>query len=117
PALAHMYGFASPEELIHGRPDISRYVDPARWEDFERLLEDQGAVRDFECQIFRKDGGRIWISVNARAVRDEEGEIQYYEGAAQDITDHKLAEEALRKSEERYRDLVENSLDMICTHD
>jgi PAS domain S-box-containing protein len=119
PALAHMYGFASPEELIHGRPDISQqiYVDPARREDFKRLLEEQGVVRDFECQIFRKDESKIWISMNARGVRDEKGEIQYFEGTAQDITDRKRAEEALRKSEERYRDLVENSLDLICTHD
>jgi PAS domain S-box-containing protein len=119
PALAHMHGFASPEELMHSSPDISRqiYVDPSRREDFKRLLEEQGAVRHFEHQVFRKDRSKIWISVNARAVRDEKGEIQYYEGTAQDITDRKRAEEALRESEERYRDLVENSLDLICTHD
>jgi PAS domain S-box-containing protein len=119
PALAHMYGFGSPEELIHRRLDISRqvYVDPNRREDFKRQLDEQGALRGFECQIFRKDRSKIWISVNARAVCDERGEIQYYEGTAQDITDRKQAEEALRDSEERYRDLVENSLDLICTHD
>lgn len=119
PALAHMHGFASPEELIQSSTDISRqiYADPTRREDFKRLLNEQGALRGFEHQVFRKDGSKIWISVNARAVRDEKGEIRYYEGTAQDITDRKRAQEALRDSEERYRDLVENSLDLICTHD
>jgi len=48
PALAHMHGFASPEELMQSSPDISRqiYVDPRRRDDFKRLLEEQGAVRD-----------------------------------------------------------------------
>lgn len=93
-ALARMHGFASPEELIHSRQDISRqiYVDPTRREEFKRQLEEQGAVRGFEHQLFRKDGSKIWISVNARAVRDAQGAIQYYEGTAQDITERKRAE-------------------------
>lgn len=119
PGLAHMYGFASPEELIQSSSDIARqiYVDPARREEFKRQLDEKGWLRGVEYQVFRKDGSKIWISVNARAVRDEKGETEYYEGTAQDITDRKRAEEALRESEERYRDLVENSLDLICTHD
>ncbi|MGI9069263.1 MAG: PAS domain S-box protein [Pyrinomonadaceae bacterium] len=119
PALARMLGFASPEDLIHTRQDISRqtYLDPTRREKFKRELGEQGALRGFEHQVFRKDGSRIWISVNARAVRDEGGEIQYYEGTAQDITDRKRAEEALRESEERYRELFENAKDAIFVQD
>jgi PAS domain S-box-containing protein len=80
PALARMYRFASPEELIHSRQDISLqvYVDPTRREEFKRQLEEHGAVRGFEHEVFRRDGSRLWISVNARAVRDEQGAIQYY---------------------------------------
>ncbi len=94
PALARMYGFASPEELIHSRQDISRqlYVDPTRREEFKRQLEQQGAVRGFEYQGFRKDGSKIWVSVNARAVRDARGAILYYEGTTQDIDERKQAE-------------------------
>ena len=94
PALARMQGFDSPEDLIRRRNDISRqiYVDSARREEFKRLLEKNGIVRGFEHQVFRKDGSKIWISVNARAVRDEGGAIRYYEGTAQDINERKRAE-------------------------
>jgi PAS domain S-box-containing protein len=107
PALARMYRFASPEELIHSCQDISQqvYVDPTRREEFKRQLEEQGAVRGFEHEVFRKDGSRLWISVNARTVRDEQGAIHYYEGTAQDITDRKAAEEKLKASSEQLRAL------------
>lgn len=119
PALALMHGFDSPAELIRSRTDISRelYVESTQRDEFKRLLEERGRVHGFEHEAIRKDGTRIWISVNAHAVRDEAGRILYYEGTARDITERKQAERALRESEERYRDLVENSRELICTHD
>ena len=119
PALARIHGFKSARELIRSRRDISRevYVDPARREEFKRLLEKHGVVRDFEHETFRKDGSKIWLCVNARAVRDEAGKILYYEGTARDITQRKQAEQALRESEERYRELFENSKDALYVHD
>ncbi len=107
PALARMYGFGSPEEMIRSLQDISRqvYVDPTRREEFRRQLKEQGAVRGFEHEVFRKDGSRLWISVNARAVRDEQGAIQYYEGTVQDITARKAAEEKLKATSEQLRAL------------
>jgi PAS domain S-box-containing protein len=119
PALARMYGFDSPEELIRSLTDISRqiYVDPKRREEFKHLLDAFGMVRGFEHQVLRKDGTMIWTSVNARVVRDEQDTIRYYEGTAQDVTDRKQAEEALRESEERYRELFENAKDAIYVQD
>lgn len=119
PALARMHGFDSPEELIRSRTDISHevYVEPAQRDEFKRLLEKHGQVLGFEHQSFRKDGSKIWISVDAHAVRDETGKILYYEGTARDITESKQIEQALRESEVRYRDLVEHSHELICTHD
>src|SRR2546425_5616699 len=94
PALACMLGFDSSEELIAARKDIARehYVDPQRRDEFKRLLDAQGFVRDFEFEAYRKDESRIWLSENARAVRDESGAILYFEGTSQDITDRKRAE-------------------------
>jgi PAS domain S-box-containing protein len=119
PALAHMHGFDSPAELIRSRRDISRelYVQPTQRDEFKRLLEERGEVRGFEHETFRRDGSKIWISVNAHAVRDDAGHILYYEGTAQDISERKRAEHALRVSEERYRELFENSRDAFYVHD
>ncbi|HEU4433140.1 MAG TPA: PAS domain S-box protein [Pyrinomonadaceae bacterium] len=118
PALARMHGFDSPAELISSRKDISRevYVEPTQREEFKRLLEQHGSVHGFEHETIRRDGSKIWISVNAHAIRDDAGKIVYYEGTTQDITERKRTERALRESEERYRDLVENSRELICTH-
>ncbi len=94
PALAAMYGYESPDELIRNCNDISHqiYVDPARREDFMRLMETDGMVRGFEAQSFRKNGTKFWVLINARTVRDTSGEIKYYEGTSQDISERKHAE-------------------------
>ncbi len=117
PALARILGYASPSELINSVTDIAQqlYVDPAQRTDFIRLLETQEVVPNFETRVYRKDRSIVWISINARAVRDIEGVLRYYEGNVQDITTRKQAEiereqaiDALRRSENRYRSLVEN---------
>ena len=119
PALARMVGFDSPEELMRERADISlqHYVEPQRREEFKRLLEEHGIVRGFEYQAYRKDGSKIWILDDVRAVCDERGSVLYYEGTSEDITERKRAEEALRESEERYRELFENAKDATYVHD
>lgn len=96
PALARMYGYASPEELISDLTDITRqlYVQSGRRAEFIQLVRENGKVLDFESQIFRRDRSVIWISESARVVRDEiSGEVLYYEGMVQDITRRKAAEE------------------------
>ncbi|MGQ0762154.1 MAG: PAS domain S-box protein [Acidobacteriota bacterium] len=95
PALARMYGYESPEELIESCRDISHqiYADPERREEFKRLMETEGAVREFEMKMLRKDGTSRWAEVNARAIRDPLGAVLYYEGTSQDITDRKRAQE------------------------
>jgi two-component system cell cycle sensor histidine kinase/response regulator CckA len=94
PALARMCGYSSPEEMIRSVRDIGReiYVDPNCREEFKRLIELRGVVESFEYQVRRKDGAAIWISVNARAVRDATGKIVSYEGTIEDITERKRAE-------------------------
>jgi sigma-B regulation protein RsbU (phosphoserine phosphatase) len=113
PALTRIYGYDSPDELISGMTDIGLllYVDPTRRTDFVRLMQENGVVHDFESQVHRKDGSVIWISENARAVRDRHGKILYFEGMVEDITARKVAEERVRFSETRFRSVWENSTD------
>jgi sigma-B regulation protein RsbU (phosphoserine phosphatase) len=109
PALARIYGYASPEELIGAVTDIGRtlYVQPARRAEFIQLMQQHDIVTDFESEIHRKDGSVIWIAENVRAIRDASGKLLYYEGTVEDITVRRRAEERLRHSEELYHSLVE----------
>jgi PAS domain S-box-containing protein len=94
PAFARMCGYSSPAELIATEPDIRRdlYVDPHCHDEFKRLIEERGVIEGFECQIRRKDGAKVWVSENARAVRDAGGKIASYDGTMIDITDRKRSE-------------------------
>ena len=109
PALARMLGYASPRELMANVTDIGQqlYVQPERHAEFMRLLEEQGVVEGFETQLYRKDGSVIWMSISARAVRDSTGQVLYYEGIGENVTARKRGEEALRESEQKYRQLSE----------
>jgi phosphoserine phosphatase RsbU/P len=108
-ALARIYGYATPEELIGNITDIGRslYVHAARREEFVRVMQQNDTVTGFESQIYRKDGSIIWISENCRAIRNSTGKLLYYEGTVEDITQRRLAEERLRNSEALYHSLVE----------
>jgi phosphoserine phosphatase RsbU/P len=108
-ALARIYGYASPEELIQGLTDIGGrlYVEKGRRDEFVRLMQKHDTTTSFESLIYRKDGSVIWISENCRAVRDARGRLLYYEGTVEDITQRRQAEENVRNSEALYHSLVE----------
>jgi len=112
PALARMLGYDSPDQLMGAIKDIGMqlYVLPELREEFKRLHESSDAVREFDCQLFRRDGRKLWVSLHSRAIRDSAGRIIYFDGAAQDISARKNAEEALRQSEEKYRRFFEEDL-------
>ena len=108
-ALARIYGYANPEELMQSVTDIGQrlYVAPGRREEFRRIMDEHDTITGFESQIFRKDGSIIWISENCRAIRDAKGRLQHYEGTVEDITARRLAQENVRESEALYHSLVE----------
>ncbi|MFA5110401.1 MAG: PAS domain S-box protein [Desulfobaccales bacterium] len=106
-AMAKMFGYESPEDLMANITDIRTqvYVDPQRRDEIMHQLERDGFVKEFEYQGFRKDGSTFWISENVRAVRNQKGEIYGYEGFMQDITERKRLEEALRDNEQFLTDI------------
>jgi diguanylate cyclase (GGDEF)-like protein/PAS domain S-box-containing protein len=91
PALARIYGYESPEELMGSLAAAGRslYADASRRADFERLMREVGSVTQFESQAHRRDGSVIWISENARVVCAPDGRALYYEGTVEDITERK----------------------------
>ena len=105
PALARMYGYDSPEDMIPTITDIASqlYVDPGRRNEFIRLMQAQEEVTGFEALVYRKDGSFIWISENVRTRRDQAGVLIGYEGTVEHITERKLAEERLRATLEEVR--------------
>jgi diguanylate cyclase (GGDEF)-like protein/PAS domain S-box-containing protein len=98
PAMARLFGYDSPAELMAGITDIAHevYVDPGERELLKRQLEKNGRVHDLEYQGYRKDGSKIWLLENACAVHDSSGATLYYEGTVVDITDRKATEERVR---------------------
>ena len=100
PALARIYGYETAEELMTSLTDIGGqlYVDASRRAEFIRLLHEHNTVTGFESQVYRRDGHVIWITETARAVRDANAALLYYEGMVEDITERKQAEEELQKA-------------------
>ncbi|PKB82462.1 MAG: hypothetical protein BZY88_04330 [SAR202 cluster bacterium Io17-Chloro-G9] len=116
PALAQIFGVEFPEDITASQLD--EQLDPPErsyFHELGRLIREGGSVLGYEVEEFRQDGTPIWVSISARAVYSQQGELDYYEGTVQDITEHKLAEEELRQSEERFRNLVETAQDIIYT--
>jgi PAS domain S-box-containing protein len=105
-ALVELNGYETEAEMIEGVKDIAIewYVDPARRNEFKQQLERDGFVRGFISEIYRhKTRERVWISENAHAVRNVAGELRYYEGTVEDITERIRSQKAVRESEEQLR--------------
>jgi diguanylate cyclase (GGDEF)-like protein/PAS domain S-box-containing protein len=108
PALAKIFGYESPDELMTGMTDIAKqhYVHAGDRDAFKSTLEANGVIRGFETQLRGRDGNIVWASLNARAVRNTPGDIVCYEGILEDITDRKRAEKKLKESEETLTSLI-----------
>ncbi len=105
PALARIYGYDSPQEMIESITNISEqlYVDPEKRTEFKALLKQQDTVKDFEYRCYCKDGSIIWTEIDARVVKDSSGQVLYYEGIVQDITERKRREDELRRQLEELK--------------
>ena len=92
PAMARMFGYSSPAELLSELRDLSHqlYVEPERRVDYRRQIEADGSVSNFEFQAFRKNGEVIWVSENAHVRRHAADGTIYYEGTLEDITDRRV---------------------------
>lgn len=99
PPLAKMFGFASPQELLELDAVLAnkKYVNPDTRSEFLKRMEQEGMVQNFQYQAYRNDLKIIWVSENARVIRDAEGSISHFEGSVEDITELRELEEQFRQ--------------------
>ena len=94
--MLKLFGFDSKEELFKNQVS-SLYQNPAERKKFSQKMLAEGFVKDEELMLKKTDGTPIWGSVTAAAVTDENGEVRFYDGVIEDITDRKRAEERQQK--------------------
>ncbi|GEM_PF-475026 len=115
PALAKMYGYRSPAELLASVTDIAGqlYVDPDKRDAYLRLLAEKGEVKGYENHLIRRDGSDFWISTSTRTVQNVAGEILYIEGIVEDITERKAAEQKLQETMDFLRQAVGTTIQVM----
>lgn len=114
-ALSHMLGYESPDELMATITHIPTQLY-AREEDHAALLKilnESGSVNRYEAQFRRKDGRHIWISTNMMSVRNNDGQLLYYEGNVEDISSRKSAEKEREDSIERLRKALGSTIQAL----
>ena len=99
PAMAKIFGYESPAEMLESITNIAEqlHVDPEEQDAFIRGMAEQDQMKDFEYRTYQKDGNIIWVQEDTRAVRDKTGRLLYYEGILQDITERKRREDNLKR--------------------
>ncbi|MBD0337032.1 MAG: AAA-like domain-containing protein, partial [Cyanobacteria bacterium Co-bin13] len=99
PAMARIYGYHSPNEMVEQIINIEHqlYVNPIDREEFQQRMGQEGEVKNLTYQSRRSDGRIIWVEENTRAVCNEDGHLLYYEGIIEDITDQKQQKEILEE--------------------
>ena len=115
-ALVRLNGYDTEPDMLAATQALDQgwYVEPDRRTTFKALMETQGAVVNFVSEVYRhKTRERIWIRENAYAVRDAAGQVLYYEGTVEDISDSMRAQQALADSEARWRLALEAAGDGV----
>ncbi len=102
PAFIRLLGYEDERQMMLdvNERGFSHYADPQRPVEFRRRIEADGRLTNFESELVQRGGEHIWVSENARIVRDRSGAVLWYEGMVQDITDRKRAEATLRQTQE-----------------
>jgi len=94
PAMARIYGYDSPEDMVQSVSDIGTqlYVDAGQRIEVRHRLSSGERLIGYEAFEYRKDKSTFWSSTTVQAVRNENDQVLYYEGTVEDITPRKQAE-------------------------
>jgi PAS domain S-box-containing protein len=116
PAMARIFGYDSLDEFLSNVRSLGSrvMVNPDTMQNFYERVREQGEVKRFEAEYYRRDGKTIWGSLNARAIYSETGELVFIEGILEDITDRKKAEHDLADLNRHLEQLVrERTEDLV----
>jgi PAS domain S-box-containing protein len=114
PSMATLLGYTSVHDLIGKNIAEKFYVEPERRTRFLDDLYREKKVSDYEIILKKQDGSPVIVSTNSQLLCDPAGNVTGIEGILRDISFRKHAEEALRESEQRYRNIVEDQTELIC---
>jgi PAS domain S-box-containing protein len=106
PALLKIMGYDTFEEMAQRNLETDSYEPSYPRKTFREGLEREGMIKGWEATWTRRDGTKIVVRESASVIRGPDGGILYYDGTIEDISERKRAEEALRESEERFRNLT-----------
>jgi PAS domain S-box-containing protein len=99
PSMARILKYESPDRMIHKVRTENLYCHPGRYKELLEIVRENGSVTEFVSEMVCKDGAVIWVSENARAHKDSDGNFMGYEGTLVDITVRRKSEELIRKNE------------------
>ena len=104
PAMVKILGYSSKEELMAIDIKKQLYFDP---DDRESAALEEKLVEIAVFRLRKKDGSEVWVEDHGRHVLDENGNILDHEGVLRDVTERKLAEDALEKSTREHEKLIQ----------
>src|SRR5664280_1536850 len=110
PALVKMLGFDSFEQLAHRNLDHEGYEPDYPRSEFMKTIEKEGKIIGLESAWNKRNGNTLFVRESAKAVKDADGQLLYFDGTVEDITDRKKTEEALRESEDKFKYVFDHSL-------
>jgi PAS domain S-box-containing protein len=106
PALLRIMGYDSFQELASRNLETDSFEPSYSRREFREAIERAGHLSGWEAAWKRRDGTTIFVRESASVTRGADGGVQYYDGIIEDISERKMAEQALRESEERFRNLT-----------
>ena len=118
PAMARMYGYDSPEDMLTAVTDIATqlYVDPTLRAALRQRLANGEQIKNFETIEYRKDGSTFWTSINIQEIRDAQGVLRFYEGTVEDISPRKDMEIKRQQADDslrQFKNIMDESNDAI----